>query len=143
MSILNSKFNVLRGWGIGQDSAVDLSKAWGAGLTFTPGTFGMVHTDGTIIFPPAPSATEKPLVLVVQGNGTSEFDTNFVGKLLCLQGKLVIKTDVYVSAGLAVGGALGVDASGRLVAAGANLRVGFVLEDNTAVDGTITASIDI
>lgn len=54
MSILNSKFNVLRGWGIGQDSAVDLSKAWGTGLTFTPGTFGMVHTDGTIIFPPAP-----------------------------------------------------------------------------------------
>lgn len=143
MSILNSKFNVLRGWAIGGDASVDLSLPWGSGLTFTPGTFGMVHTDGTVIFPPAPSATEKPLVLVVQGNGASEFDTNFVQKLTCLQGKFVIKTDVYVSAGLAVGGGLGVDASGRLVAVGANLRVGYVLEDNTLTDGTITAVIEI
>lgn len=143
MSILNSKFNVLRGWAIGGDASIDLAKPAGTGLTFTPGMFGMLHTDGTIILPPAPSATAKPLVLVVNGNSAAEFDTNFVGKILCLIGQFVIKTDVYLSAGLVVGGGLGVNASGQLVAVAGNLRVGYVLEDNTVADGTITAVISI
>lgn len=144
MSILNSsKFDVVRGWTPGGDASVDPAIAPGAGLTFSPGMFGHLHTDGTLVMPDAPGAGFQPLYCVINGNTADEYDTNEVGKVQCLRGNFTIKTDVYVAAGLAVGGPLTVDASGQLIAAGGNFRVGFVLEDNTLIDGTIVAEINI
>ena len=144
MSILNSsKFNVLRGWTPGGDAGLDPALPPGTGLTFTPGSFGRVHTDGPLIFPAAPSTAQQPLMLVVNGNTTNEYDTNFVGKVQCLVGKFIIKTDVHTGGGFTRGAQLTVNAAGQLLVDAVNLRVGYVLEDNTSVDGTITAVIDI
>lgn len=144
MSILNSsKFDVLRGWKPGGDSNVDPAIAPATGVTFSPGMFGHLHTDGTLVMPDAPGAGWQPLYLVINGNTANEYDTNFVGKVQCLRGTLTIKTDIYLPTSIVVGGPLTVNASGQLIVGGANYRVGFCLEDRTAIDGTIIAEINI
>lgn len=143
MSILNNKADVLRGWTPGGDSAIDQSLPVQAALTVSPGMIVAYQATGVVALPAAPSANWQPLYYVQEGNTTSEFDTNFVGKVLCLRGKLTVKTDQLVAGGLTVGGPVTCDAAGRIIAGGANYRIGFLLENNIATDGTITVELDI
>lgn len=143
MTILNSKVDVLRGWTPGGDAGIDQSLPPVSGSTFAPGSAVALQSTGEVDLPAAPSATRQPIYFVVEGNTAHEYDTDFVGKMLCLRGKLTVKTDVYLSAGLAVGGPITVNASGQFIAAGANYRYGFLLADDTAVDGTITIELDL
>lgn len=143
MSILTSKVDVLRGWAPGNDACIDQSLAPASGQTLVPGMVVALQSNGTVGVPAAASANWQPLYFVVEGNSTNELDTNFVGKVMVLRGKLTVKTDQFVSASLTVGGAVSVDNQGRIINAGANYRVGFLLENNNAVDGTITVELDI
>lgn len=143
MSILNNKCDVLRGWTPGGDAGIDQSLPVQNALTISPGMIVALQATGVLAMPAAPSAAWQPLYYVVEGNTTSEFDTNFVGKAMVLRGKLTVKTDQYVASGLTVGSAVSCDASGRIITVGANFRIGFVLENNIATDGTVTIELDI
>ncbi len=143
MTLLSSKFDVLKGWTPGGDAGIDQTlppaQAGGVNKTFVAGSFVVLQSSGVVDVPSAPSTTWQPVYLVIEG---ADFDSVYTGMITCLRGKLTIKTD-QVSGSVTVGGPLTVNASGQLVAAGANTRYGYVLADNTSVDGTITAELDI
>lgn len=146
MTILNSKFDVLRGWTPGGDAGIDQSLAprivGGNPVALTAGQIVVLRSDSTVDVPAALDANWKPYYVVAQGN--DDLDTQFVGKVTCLRGKLTIKTDKLAAAqAFPVAGPVAVNTSGLLVDAGANFRVGFVLENNVATDGTITVEVDI
>lgn len=143
MSILNSKVDVLRGWTPGGDAGIDQSLGVTAAVTLNPGSLAALQTTGLLNLPAAASANWQPLYFIVEGNTANEFDTNFVGKVLALRGKLTVKTDQFVIGGMTIGGAVSVNNAGQFINAGANFRVGFLLENNVAADGTITIELDI
>ena len=132
MSILNSNVDVLRGWTPGGDSGIDQSLVPATGVTFPPGSAVALQASGELDLPGAPGATREPIYFVVEGNTASEFDTDFVGKIMVLRGKLTVKTDVHTGA-FTVGGPVGTNASGQFVAAGANFVYGFCLADDIAI----------
>jgi hypothetical protein len=143
MSILNNKFDVLRGWTPGGDAGIDQSLPVQNALTISPGMIVALQSTGVVALPAAPSSAWQPLYVVVEGNTANEFDTNFVGKALVLRGKLTIKTDVLLASGLTVGSPVTCNAAGQIITAGANYRIGFVLENTISVDGCVTVELDI
>lgn len=146
MTILNSKFDVLRGWTPGGDAGIDQSIppriVGGLPVSLVAGQVVVFRSDGTVDVPAALDANWKPYYVVVEGN--DDFDTQYVGKVLCLRGKLTIKTDKFATAqSFPKAGPVAVDTSGMLVDGAGNYRVGFVLENTISTDGTITVELDI
>lgn len=146
MTMLTSKFDVLRGWTPGGDAAIDQSIAprviGGVAVSLAAGLLVVLRSDSTVDVPAALDANWKPYYVVASGN--DDFDAQYVGKVVCLRGKLTIKTDKLAAGQVfPVAGPVAVDTSGMLVDAGANWRVGFVLENNVSTDGTITVELDI
>jgi len=146
MTILTSKFDVLRGWTPGGDAGIDQSlpprEIAGVPVSLSAGLLVVLRSDGTVDVPAALNGNWKPYYVVQSGN--DDFDAQYVGKVVCLRGKLTIKTDKLAAAQtFPVAGPVAVDTSGMLVDAGANYRVGSVLENNVSTDGTITVELDI
>lgn len=146
MTALNDKFEVLRGWLPGGDSNVDQSFppriSGGLPVTLQPGHIVEFRSDGTVDVSTATVAI-KPVYVVVEGNNIDK-DTVFVGKVMCLRGKLTIKTDKLGAAqSFPVGGGLTFTAGLLMDLAGGTQLAGFVVANNVSVDGTITAEIDL
>ena len=146
MTILNSKFDVLRGWTPGGDAGIDQSIppriVAGVPVSLPAGLIVALRSDGTVDVPASLAATWKPFYVVASGN--NDFDAQYVGKVVCLRGKLTIRTDKLAAAQtFPVGGPVSADTSGMLVDAGANYRIGFVLANNIVTDGTIDVELDI
>lgn len=155
MASLADKFDVLRGWQPGGDSGVDQSfppvLSGGVPVTLLPGYIVTQDASGTIdVASTAASvalgtALPKQVYIVVEGNGY-DTSTQFVGKVVCLRGKLTVKTDKLAGGQtFAVAGKVSF-VSGLLVDAGPTAttqKIGQVIENNVAVDGTITVELDL
>lgn len=157
MANLNDKFDVLKGWHPGGDSSIDHSfepkEVAGVPVTLLPGTIVTRDSNsvvdagvGAVNVTPGTGLPNK-LYIVLEGNG-EDYSTQFVDKVVCLSGKLVIKTDkIDGGSSFPVDGPLmvGHTTAGLLEDHDGTTKqyVGRVLENNVATDGTIVAEIDL
>lgn len=155
MANLTDLFDVLRGWEPGGDASIDQSlppnAPGGTPVTLLPGYIVDVSAAGTVDVSSTPAdvtlGTAQPLqvYVVLEGNG-ADTSAQFVEKVVCLRGKLTVRTDKLAGAQtFAVGGKVSF-VSGLLTDAGATATtqvIGTVLENNVATDGTIVAELDL
>lgn len=155
MAAVNSKFDVLRGWEPGGDASVDQSfppiKSNGAQVIMPPGMI-VALTPNTEVAPatsPASvalgTATRPAIYIVVEGN-SADTAPKFVDKVMCLRGKLTVKTDIVGSnQAFPVTGKITYQ-NGVIVDHGATAtthEIGTVLANDLAADGTITVELDL
>lgn len=155
MANLDDKFDVLKGWEPGGDASIDQSfppeVVGSAPVTLLPGTIVTVDANGYVNAATSPAdvslGTAQPLqvYVVLEGNG-DDYSAQFVEKVVCLRGKLTVKTDKLAAAQtFPVAGKVSYD-SGLLEDAGAAATtqvIGTVLENNVATDGTIVVELDL
>ena len=155
MAALNDKFDVLRGWEPGGDASVDQSfrpvQVMGVPVTLLPGYIVAINSSTEVDVATSPLdvtlGTADPLqaYVVIEGNG-DDFSARFVDKVVCLRGKLTVRTDkLDIGSAFPVTGAV-TFSSGLLAdkAAGdTTQQVGTVIGNNVAVDGTITVELDL
>jgi len=155
MANLNDKFDVLRGWEPGGDAGVDQSlvplKVGEVAVTLLPGNIVVPDSNGEVDVATTPAsvalgtANIPTVYVVVEGNGV---DTSSVAtdKVVCLRGKLTVRTDKLKAAQtFAVGSAVSYDA-GLLqdkAAVATTHQIGTVLANNVATDGTIDVELDL
>ncbi len=155
MASLNDKFDVIRGWEPGGDASIDQSlpphKTAGVAVTLLPGNIVTMDTLGDVDVATSPAdvtlGTADPLqvYVVLEGNG-QDYSTVFVEKVVCLRGKLTIKTDKLTPAqSFPLSGKV-TYATGLLSDHGGTdttQAIGTVLANNISVDGTIVVELDI
>lgn len=155
MAALNDKFDVLRGWEPGGDAGIDQSftpvKVAGVPVTLLPGYIVSINGSTEVDVATSPAdvtlGTADPLqcYVVLEGNG-SDYSAQFVDKVVCLRGKLTVKTDkLDGGSAFPVTGAVTYD-SGLLkdkAAADTTQQIGTVIQNNVAVDGTIVVELDL
>lgn len=157
MANLNDKFDVLKGWHPGGDASIDHSfepeEVAGVPVTLLPGTIverdssGFVNAGvGTANVTPG-TGLPKKLYVVLEGNGY-DYSTQFVDKVVCLSGKLVIRTDKIKSGDtFAVSGAVQVGHGGVGLledhGGGTTQAVGTVLANDVTANGTIDVIVDL
>lgn len=155
MASLNDKFDVLRGWEPGGDASIDQSlppvKVMGVPVTLLPGYIVSMNTAGEVNVATSPAnvtlGTANPTLVyvVLEGNG-QDYSTQFVEKVVCLRGKLTVKSDKLTPAQTFPINGKVTYASGLLSDHGATAtthQIGTVLANNVATDGTITVELDI
>jgi hypothetical protein len=156
MANLNDKFDVIKGWEPGGDASIDqsfpIAYDGGAPVTLLPGYIVTVDAaDGTVDVATTPASvalgTANPLqvYVVVEGNA-HDTAPQFLEKVVCLRGKLTVKTD-KLDSGQTFPVAGGVTFTNGLLqdkAGNANTQlIGTVIENNVAVDGTIVVELDL
>lgn len=144
--ILNSLFDVLRGWP--REGAIDESfkihqTVAGTDDSLPLGTVVAVQSDGTVAAATTPDRSTTNAVatwVVVEGN--ADFSSQFVHKVVCLRSNAELKLDPSnLNAGTYTPGTKLTFSAGKWQPVGGaahNQIIGEVLIDNTAVDGTIT-----
>jgi hypothetical protein len=155
MANLNDLFDVLRGWEPGGDASIDQSLppfvSGGTPVTLLPGYIVTVDANGFVDVASTPAdvtlGTAQPLqvYVVLEGNG-QDTSAQFVEKVVCLRGKLTVKTDKLTGAQTFPVGGKVTYASGLLSDAGGTATtqvIGTVLENNVATDTTITVELDL
>lgn len=155
MASLNDKFDVLRGWEPGGDAGVDQSlpplKIANVPVTLLPGYIVVADTNGDVNVATSPASValgtaQSPQVyIVLEGNGV-DTSTQFVEKVVCLRGKLTVKTDKLnaaqsfpITGKVTYSNGLLSDAA----AAATTHVIGSVLANNVATDGTIVVELNI
>ncbi len=152
MANLDDKFDVIKGWEPGGDASIDQSlppkKTAGVPATLLPGTIVTMDTAGDIDVATTPadvSAAEAALqvYVVLEGNGV-DTSTQFLEKVVCLRGKLTVKTD-KVAGGqtFPITGGVTYDTGLLRDHSGTEQKIGTVLENNIATDGTIVVELDL
>ena len=155
MANLNDKFDVLRGWEPGGDASIDQSLppfvSGGTPVTLLPGYIVVVDSNGFVDVATSPSdvtlGTALPfqVYVVLEGNG-QDTSAQFVEKVVCLRGKLTVKTDKLGTAQtFPIGGSV-TFVSGLLedvLGNGTEQRIGTVLENNVATDSTLVVELDL
>jgi hypothetical protein len=155
MASLNDKFDVLRGWEPGGDASIDQSlppvKVGLVPVTLLPGYIVSMNTSGEVNVATSPAdvtlgTANPPLVyIVLEGNGV-DTSTQFVEKVVCLRGKLTVKSDKLKAAQSFTVNSKVTYELGLLADHGATAtthQIGTVLANNVATDGTITVELDI
>jgi len=155
MASLNDKFDVIRGWEPGGDASIDQSlppkKLAGIPVTLLPGNIVTLDTNGDLDVATSPAdvtlGTAVPLqvYVVLEGNG-ADYSAVFVEKVVCLRGKLTVKTDKLtpaqtfpITGKVTYASGLLSDQSGVAT----TQAIGTVLANNIAVDGTIVVELDL
>lgn len=141
--LLNSKFDVLRGWpreGAIDESFVIKQTTPGTDDALPLGTVFKVGTDGKAVAASTPNRSTTNAVatwIVVAGN--DDFSSQFTHKVVGLRANAMFKLDpANIAAGTYTAGVKLSFSSGQWTAASTNNQViGEVIEDLTAVDGTI------
>lgn len=155
MASLNDKFDVLRGWEPGGDAGVDQSlppvQISNVPVTLLPGYIVVADTNGAVNVATSPAnvslgtAMPPQVYVVLEGNGY-DTSTQFVEKVVCLRGKLTVKTDKLNTAqSFPITGKV-TYSNGLLsdhAATATTHAIGSVLANNVAIDGTITVELDI
>lgn len=155
MSVLTDKFDVIRGWEPGGDASIDHSfppaLSGSTPVTLLPGYIVALASTGRVDVATSPAnittgtALVPKVYIVVEGNG-SDTSAQFVEKVVCLRGKLTIKTDKLGAAqSFPVGGAV-TYVSGLLEdlgATGTEHNIGLVIANDVATNGTITVDVDL
>src|SRR5258706_284678 len=144
--ILNSLFDVLRGWP--REGAIDDSfgihqTVAGTDDALPLGMVVTIGTDGKAVAATTPDRSTTNAVatwVVVEGN--SDFSSQFVHKVVCLRANAEFKLDPSnFNAGTYTPGVKLTFSAGKWQPVGGaahNQIIGEVLIDNTATDGTIT-----
>lgn len=142
--ILNSKFDVLRGWP--REGAIDESfnihqTAPGTPDALPLGTVMKVGTDGKAVAATTPNRTSANAVatwVVVAGN--DDYSSQYVDKVVAVRSNAVFRLDpANINAGSYPAGTKLTFSAGKWQpAAVTNQIIGEVVADNTATDGTIT-----
>ena len=144
MSVLNSKFDVLRGWP--KEGAIDESftikqTVPGVDDALPLGTVVKVDIDGKAVAATTPNrTTTNPVATWVVVAGNDDFSSQFVHKVVALRSNAEFKLDpANFNAGTYTPGVKLTFSAGKWqVAVATNQIIGEVLVDNTATDGTIT-----
>lgn len=135
--ILESKFDVLRGWP--REGAID--ESFLAAADIASGTVVKVSTDGlTVTAATTPDMTsEDPVATWVVVEGTDDFSGTFVGKAVCLRANAMLRLDpANYNAGTWTPGAPVSFTAGKFkVAAAGDQIIGEVIKDDSAVDETV------
>lgn len=147
MALLNNKFDVLRGWP--REGAIDSSflakLSSGTPVSLPPGAIVEVQTDGTVDLATTPdmtSADAKAPWIVVESN--QDFSGTFVKKVVCLRKNAVVRLDPsnMVAGSYTPGTKLSYNAGQFKVAATTEQIIAEVLEDDSAIDGTVVIYYD-
>lgn len=150
MAALNDKFDVLRGWDVGGDASVEESfparLVSSVPVTLAPGVIVTLASTGFVDVATTGDITATPPLLVwvvVEGNNF-DYSTKFLKKVVCLRGKLTLKTDKLAAAQtFPINGRVSFSA-GLLTDCGAtDQSIGRVSANNVATDGTITVQVDL
>jgi hypothetical protein len=155
MASLTDKFDVIRGWEPGGDASIDQSlppkKIATVPVTLLPGYIVVMDVNGDVDVATSPAdvtlgtANPPQVYVVLEGNG-QDYSTVFVEKVVCLRGKLTVKTDKLTPAQTFPLGGKVTYASGLLSDHGGvatTHQIGSVLANNISVDGTIVVELDI
>lgn len=143
--ILNSLFDVLRGWP--REGAIDESftihQTAGADDSLPLGTVVAVSGTGTAVVATAATtpnrSTTNPVATWVVVEGNADFSSQFVHKVVCLRANAMLRLDPSnLNAGPYTPGTKLTFSAGKWQPATTNNQIiGEVVADNTAVDGTI------
>jgi hypothetical protein len=141
--LLNSKFDVLRGWP--REGAIDESFGINETVPGTPdslplGTVVAINAGGKAAAATTPNrTTTNPVATWVVVAGNDDFSSQFVGKVVCLRSNAMLRLDPSnFNAGTYTPGTKLTFSAGKWQPAVAtNQIIGEVLQDNTATDGTI------
>jgi hypothetical protein len=145
--ILNSLFDVIRGWP--REGAIDETFAI---HQTSPPTYDVLPagsvvsvqaTDGSVALATTPNrSTTNPIQTWVVVTDSSDFDSQFLGKVTCLRANAEFVLDPSnFNAGVYTPGTLLTFSAGKwqpVTGGASNQIIGEVLQDNTAVNGTIT-----
>lgn len=155
MANLNDKFDVIKGWEPGGDASVDQSfpvtESGGSPVTLLPGYIVVPDSNGEVDVASSPSNVTLgtaivPQVYVVLEGNAQDTAAQFVEKVVCLRGKLTVKTDKLDDGqSFPVGGAVTYD-NGLLQDMGdsdTTHQVGIVIENNVSDDDTIVVELDL
>lgn len=155
MASLNDKFDVIRGWEPGGDASIDQSlppkKIANIPVTLLPGNIVTMDVNGDVDVATSPAdvslGTANPLqVYVVLEGNSQDYSAVFVEKVVCLRGKLTVKTDKLTPAQTFPLSGSVTFSSGLLsdhAGAATTQIIGTVIANNVAVDGTIVVELDI
>jgi hypothetical protein len=144
MTVLNNKFDVLRGWpreGAIDESFVIKQTTPGTDDALPLGTVIKVGTDGKAVAATTPNrTTTNPVATWIVVAGNDDFSSQFVHKVVALRSNAVLKLDpANFNAGTYTPSVKLTFSAGKWqVAVATNQIIGEVLVDDTATDGTIT-----
>jgi hypothetical protein len=150
MSLLNSKFDILRGYPNGSaltwPFAIKTAGSPAVPVSLPGGTIVTqeLQDSQTVVdkatSPDLSSADPVEAWLVVEGN--DDFSGQFVGKVACakLGTGIIFETDQYDAGSYTPGTPVSMNAGKIKVKAVNNQIIGFVLEDRTATKGTVVVS---
>lgn len=142
---LNSKFDILRGFP--KEGAIDESfgihqTTPGTDDSLPIGTVVTIGTDGKAVAATTPDRSTTNAVatwVVIEGN--DDFSAQFVSKVVCLRSNAMFRLDpANFNAGVYTPGVKLTFSGGKWQPVGGaahNQIIGEVIQDNTAVDGTI------
>ena len=141
--LLNSKFDVLRGWP--REGAIDESfgihqTVAGTDDSLPRGMVVNIGTDGLAVAATTPNrSTTEGVATWVVVEGNDDFSSQFVHKVVCLRANAVLQLDpANFNAGTYTPGVKLTFSAGKWQPATTNNQIiGEVLKDNTATDGTI------
>ena len=140
MTILASKFDVIRGWPTGAafDETFPVYQPAGVPVSLSSGTLIALRPDGTVDVASSPvaGANSTPVWIVIEGN--DDYSGTFLQKVVALTGTCMVKTTKFVAGSWAVGSPVTFD-DGQFALATVGLQVvGSVMKDDRTVDGTLT-----
>lgn len=141
--LLNSKFDILRGWP--KEGALDetfpVYSPAGVPVSLPAGTVIYRRSDGTVDKADTPNRTAANGVatwVVIEGN--DDYSGSFTNKVVALRANAVFKLDPanFTAAALPAGAKLTMQTGVWTLAVANDQIIGEVLVDDQAVDGTIT-----
>jgi len=143
MAMLNSKFDILRGWP--REGSLDESLPIKASETVISGEVVQYDAGGAdpgaitaATTPNRAAANSKQVFVVIEGN--DDFSAQYVKKAVVLRDNAVFRLDpdnFTYNAGMVPGAPLSFSSGLWIIAAAGNQIIGTVERDDTSVDGTI------
>jgi len=144
--ILNSKFDVLRGWPKAGaiDDTFPVRVVAGVPVTLAAGTVVTPQIDGSIDRATSPAAATDPIPVWVVVEGNDDFSGRFLGKAVCVRSNVELRLDpANFVAGAYVPGSPLSFVNGQFVLATSGQQViAEVLENDVATDGTLKIFYD-
>lgn len=142
MSLLNNKFDVVRGWP--QLGAIDdtfpVHVTGGTPDDLAPGSVVTQQSDGSMAVATTPNMTTTDAVatwIVVESN--EDFSAKFLSKVVCIRGNAELRLDPanFAAGSYSPGTKVSFSAGQFKVAAVNDQIIGEVLSNDSAVDGTL------
>ena len=141
--LLNSKFDVLRGWPRegALDEAFPAKITAGVPVTLAPGNVVRVQPDGSVDKATTPNlSAADPIAPWVVVEGNDDFSGKFTGKVVCLRANAMVRLGPanFIPGTYNRGTLVSFDGGRFKVAAANDQVIGEVISSDVATDGTLT-----